>query len=235
MSDFLREVDEDYRRDQLLALWKRYGLWLASVAAVAVLAVGAGVWWRDYQAGRRQAVAERYEAALTALDAGQVEQGLSTLAQVSEEGIPGYRVLGLLARARALLSQGRRDEAVASYEALAASEDVPALYSSLGTLLAAQARLDELSAAEVEARLAPLGAVGAPWAASANELIATAFLKEGHNDKARELFGLIAVDPTAPAGVRGRAANIGSMLGPAPATPPPHDEAGMTPAEGLPR
>ena len=51
MTDFFREVDEDYRRDRLVQLWTRYQYLLIG-AAVLIVAATAG--WRIYQHFRIQ-------------------------------------------------------------------------------------------------------------------------------------------------------------------------------------
>lgn len=51
-NEFLREVDEDYRRDRILQIWKRYS---GVIIALAVLVVAGVAGWRYWQAQQRAA------------------------------------------------------------------------------------------------------------------------------------------------------------------------------------
>ena len=63
-DEFIREVDEEYRRDQMAQIWKRYNGVIIGVAALVVAGVGGWRYWEHYQDTRTQASAVRYEEAL---------------------------------------------------------------------------------------------------------------------------------------------------------------------------
>ena len=52
MDQFTREVDEEYRRDQMAALWKRWGTLIVGVLVVVVVGVAGWTFWegRERQA-----------------------------------------------------------------------------------------------------------------------------------------------------------------------------------------
>ena len=97
MSEFIREVDEEYRQDQIRrVLNKHWGLILAAVVAVLVgVAAWRGyVYWRQQRA---EAAGIRYFDATE--KAGVDRSGsLTALADLAKTGPAGYR---LLARFRA--------------------------------------------------------------------------------------------------------------------------------------
>ena len=51
MSDtqFIREIDEDLRRDRLLKLWEQYGIYAVIAAFLIVAATGGWRGWEWYQ------------------------------------------------------------------------------------------------------------------------------------------------------------------------------------------
>jgi hypothetical protein len=63
-------------------------------------------------------------------------------------------------------------------------------------------------------RLKPLTDAGNPWRPTALEVTAAADLKAGNKSAALDIFKQLADDPTAPEGVRGRAAEMSAALQP---------------------
>ena len=63
-DEFIREVDEEYRRDQVAQIWKRYNGVIIGAAILLVAAVGGWRYWEHCQETRSQAAAVRYEDAL---------------------------------------------------------------------------------------------------------------------------------------------------------------------------
>ena len=105
MSDFIREVDEEYRQDQFRRFLSRY--WIALLLlAVAILAAAGG--WRAYQYVRQQraeAAGARYFDAVNAY-AADPKASLAGLDALAQDGPAGYRTL---ARFRAAGELGRTD------------------------------------------------------------------------------------------------------------------------------
>ena len=42
---FLREVDEELRREQLKRLWDRYGIYFVALGALLLPGIGGWQWW----------------------------------------------------------------------------------------------------------------------------------------------------------------------------------------------
>ena len=49
---FLREVDENLRRDQLRDFFKKYGNWLIAAVVLFLVASGGFIWWKQHQVQR---------------------------------------------------------------------------------------------------------------------------------------------------------------------------------------
>jgi hypothetical protein len=82
VADFFHEIEEDLRRDQAMALWKKYGNWVIGAALLLVLAV-AGHWgWTKYTTHQRLQASAGFLAAANA-DATQRD---AALAKVATEG-----------------------------------------------------------------------------------------------------------------------------------------------------
>ena len=48
-DSFLREVDEELRRDQLTGFWKRYGRWIIAGIGLGLAALAGWLVWQDRQ------------------------------------------------------------------------------------------------------------------------------------------------------------------------------------------
>jgi hypothetical protein len=75
--------------------------------------------------------------------------------------------------------------------------------------------LDKEDPAALTGRLAPLTTGNNAWRHSALELTALLAQRGGDTAKAREIYTTLADDPTTPQQLRGRAAEMLAVLGPA--------------------
>jgi hypothetical protein len=97
-DEFIREVDEEYRRDQLAQVWKRYSGLIVGVAILLVLGVGGWRYWQYAQERQAQAAATRYEEALRlSREEDGAEEARKALEDLSKDASGGY---GLLTRFR---------------------------------------------------------------------------------------------------------------------------------------
>lgn len=206
MTDVFREVDEEVRREQLLKLWRRYSKHVIAAALAIILIVVAIIGWQKWQEQRRVERANAYMAV------GSLPPAQAIDAFGAMSGEDGYGILARLRRASLLAETGKKAEAIAAFESLASNSSLPDAYRNLALILYAQHALGQANAGDVINRLEPLTAPDSPWRFSAMELTALAEIQAGDTKRARALFLTLADDPAAPAGVRGRAAEIAATL-----------------------
>ncbi len=220
---FLREVDEDYRRDRLLGFLRRYGRLVALGIGLFLVALGLGLWWRSHRAAQAGTDSERLTVALASVDAGGNPAAAASLKTLEDSPREGYRAAARLAEAGLLERKGDIKGAVASFQAIAGDAALPQPVRDLAALRSVAAEFNTLAPAVAIDRLKTLAVPGAPYYPSAAELTAVAWLKLDRRDKAGPLFAGIARDAQAPASLRGRAAAMATSLGmavDAPATQP---------------
>lgn len=212
MSDIFKEVEEEVRRDQLLKLWKKYGVFVVAVVLAVVLGVAGYQGWTVYEQRQRAAASQSYNAAAGLLAAGESEQAMAAFAALTDPGSGGYGLLAGFEAARLAAEAGEGDRALAIWGEIAAS-NAPAAFRDAAVLAAARHRLDQGEAAEAEAMLEPLTAAGRPYRPLAVELSGVAALARGDEATARQrLEGLVA-DIEAPPGTRRRAAELLATIG----------------------
>ena len=226
MSDIFDEVDEDLRADRTKALLQRYG-WLLAVAAVLVI-VAAGAWqgWKYYETEETARLAKLYTAAMRDADAASVpgaptdarDMAVANFTKVAAEAGPGYRTVARLRAAALAAEGGKRDEALALWDQVAADtaadpllRDVAALHFGLSLLDTPQ--LDAGAVSRIEAHLKPLLNPTNKLRPLADEGLGLLALRQGNPAAAREIFKRLASDGNSPQGVRGRANGVLAQLG----------------------
>jgi hypothetical protein len=203
MGDFIREVDEEYRRDRIMAIWKRYSGVIVGVIVLVVAGVGGWRYWQHMERQRAEAAAVRYEEAVRLAREGKGDEAEQGLAALAKEAPPGYQTLS---RFRLAAEQGRQnaDAGAKAYDALAADGGVEPVMQDLARLRAAMLRIDTADPAAVQPSLERLATPTNVWRHTARELLGLSALKRGDYDAAGRWFDQIAADRDTPQGLRGR-------------------------------
>jgi len=210
---FLREVDENLRRDQAQAFAKRYATMIGGAVLLLLAAIGGWLYWQDRQSKLAAADSETLSMALTDIEAKRtatVGPTLDTLANSPSEGIATE---ARLAQAAVALSGGNRASAIAIYRSVADDTGLAPPFRDLASLRLVSLEFDTIKPEAVIARLEPLAKPGNPWFGSAGELTAMAMLKQGRKAEAGRLFAAIAADNQVPDTIRSRAVQIAGTLG----------------------
>lgn len=212
---FLREVDENLRRDQAQAFAKRYGMIIAGALLLFLAAVGGWIYWQDRQSKVAAADSETLTSALTKLQAGPSAYPTvaPTLEKLTDSPSDGIATEARFAQAAIALGSGNRASAVALYRSIADDKGLAAPFRDLASLRLVTLEFDTIKPEAVIARLEPLAKPGNPWFGSAGELTAMAMLKQGRKGDAGRLFAAIAADKQVPETIRSRAVQIAGTLG----------------------
>ena len=153
-----REVDDELRGDRMRKLWKRFGPYLIGAAIAVVLVVAANEGWSWLQATTAARSSDQFYAALEQAENGDAAGAQQALQQVVAEGSGGYPTLARFRAASLLGVEGKRDEAVAAYDAIATQETNPRL-RELALVLSAYILAD---AGDVSAVLQRVGGLVTP-------------------------------------------------------------------------
>jgi hypothetical protein len=205
MSDnFLREIDEEVRRDKAADLWKKYGNLVIVLLALLVVAVGGWRFWQYRQEQAAHAVSARLEESLKASRENRGEDAEKTLTDLAKEGSDGYR---LVASFRLAAEAARREPAdgARAFDALANDATVEQVFRDLARIRSNLLKVDSVPYAEIRAAVEPLAAPAGTWRHTAREILGLSALKGGNLDEAGRWFDQIVVDPQAPQGLRQRA------------------------------
>lgn len=217
---FLREVDEELRRDRVTGLWTRWGRWIIA-AIVAGLALFAGyLYWQHRQTVAAGEEGEQLQVAFDQLANGQAAAASDALGKLAQSDRPGYRALAVFTQADVLIGRGDLKGAAAKFAAVAADESQPAAFRDLATVRRAAAEFDTAAPQVTVDRLRAIAVPANPYFGSAGEMMAMAYVRQKRPDLAGRLFAQIAATETVPATIRQRAVQMAGLLGGAVAPAP---------------
>ena len=210
---FLREVDENLRRDQIRDFAKQHGSWLIAALILFLAASGGWIYWQQYQVQRSEKQVEELGQIYTDIGAGKIGAAPQKLDTLAKSGKKGVRASALFTRAALAIQQNDHKLAIATYKEIAADDGLPNAYRDAALIRQTALEFDSLKPDEVIARLEPLAKPGNPWFSSAGEMTAMAMIKQGKKQEAGRLFAAIAKDNTVPQASRDRSIQIASSLG----------------------
>lgn len=211
-ESFIREVDEELARDRVMGFVRTYGRALAVVVGLGLTGLAGFLWWKETRQEKLLAQSAAYDAAIADLRRGD-PGAIAALEAVGKDGGQGYHALATLRVAAEHAGKKQNDKALALYDALAKDEAVAPPFRDLARLLALRLRFDTLPPKTAIEALKPLAQDGAPWFATAGEMLAVAYLRNSQPDLALPLFDALSSNKELPASVRARASAMAGMLG----------------------
>jgi hypothetical protein len=211
VADIFHEVDEEVRRERLTKFWQRYSILIIGACVLLVLGIAG---WRGYEwyIARQAAVAgTQFETAVTLSEQGKAADAEAAFAKVAAEAPAGYRTLARF-RAAAELAKTKKDEAVKTYDALAADGSLSPLWQDLAAIRAGLLLVDTAPLAELQKRLEPLAESGRIYRHSARDLLALSAWRVKDTAAAKKYLDMIAGDAETPPGIRSRADVLAALM-----------------------
>ena len=206
MSDdsFIREVDEELRTERFQEFWQKYGK-IAIGVAVAVVIVTAGYRFYEYYTAKQAAEAgDAFMAAVTLATEGKQDEALAAFEKIQQGSSKSYQALALMRGASELAKVGNVDEAVQKFDQIANDASAEENLRAIARIRAAMLLVDSGSVSDVESRVSPLSAPGAPYRASAREALGLAYYKAGDLENAFKQFSSLAEDAETPSALAQR-------------------------------
>ena len=218
---FIREVDEELRREQMSNIGKRYGLWIIVAVLLALAAFGGWTWWNHHQNALAGEQGEQLATALDDIQQGRVAQATDIVGKLTSSDKDAVRATALLTQADMLLSKNDSKGAAAAFAKVAADETLAQPFRDMALVRQTAVEYDSLQPQQVIDRLRGLADKGSPWLGSAGEMVAVAYLRQNKLQQAGQTFALIAQTDGVPESLRARAVQMAGSLGvdAAPAAP----------------
>lgn len=210
---FLREVDDELRRDQMAGIGRRYGVWIIAAVLAVLIAFGGWTYWKHHQTTVAGEEGEALAKAMDDLGAGRSAQATAPLAKLARSDSDAMRATALFTEADMLLSKQDAKGAAAKFAAVANDASLPQPFRDLALVRQTATEYDSLAPQAVIDRLRGLAAKDSAWFGSAGEMVAIAYLRQNKTAEAGKLYGEIAQTDTVPESIRQRAVQMAGSLG----------------------
>ncbi len=209
---FLREIDEEVRRERLAKLWDKYGVLVLGAAAAIVVGIAGWNWYQSYQRSQAARAGAQFAEVTKLLADGKTQDATRGLEQIVSEGPDGYAQLATLRLAAQARKDGKPDQAVAHYETLSKNSSADDLLRGFAQLQIAALKLDTSDWTQTKNRLTDLVKDESHWKYAARELLGLAAFKAGKFDQARDLFTQLLASAATPTSIRQRAQLVMALL-----------------------
>ncbi|WP_066797008.1 tetratricopeptide repeat protein [Sphingomonas soli] len=211
---FLREVDEEYRRERLLNIWRNYGRWIVVAVVAALVALAAWLYWGHRTNSAAGVEGEQYDAALHLVEENQPDKAMPEFEKLAKSGSEGYAALSRITLGNLLLQKGDAKGAAAKFAEVVSDTRYPQPYRDLALVRQTSTEYDTLKPEQVIDRLKGLAVPASPWFGTAGEMVAASYLKQGKRADAGKLYGQIAQGgENVPESIRQRAVTLAGVLG----------------------
>ena len=210
---FMREVDDEVRRDRMAEFGRRWGVPIIGAVLLALAAFGAFLYWQHRQREAAGLEGERMQAAFDQLANTQVKQAEPGIAALATSGKGAYRALAKFTQADILLQRQDLRGAAQRFAEVAGDTSIAQPFRDLALVRQTAAEFDALRPQVVVERMRPLAVPGGAYLGSAGEMMAAAQLRLGQRAAAAQMFSRISSDTTVPESIRQRAVQMAGVLG----------------------
>lgn len=210
---FLREVDEELRRDQVSSFFTRYGWWVIGGAVLLLVAIGGAIWWNQRQDAKAGEASEKLVQVIEQLDANNARGASATIDELAANDRAAYRYSALFLRANAQIQTNAIPAAIATLGTIAGDANAPQPYRDAALIRKTQLEYDQLPPTQVVQRLQGYAQAGNPWLGTTGEMVAVALIRQQRFPQAAQILSAMARDPSVPESIKGRAIQMASAFG----------------------
>lgn len=208
-NSLFQEIEEDLQRQRYEALWKKHGMTIVSIALAIVLATSAVVGWKSYNQNRSESRTAGLAKVLLDHAEKKDESFIKDLKAIEQEqGPTAQSAMARLYAADEAVKEGKTQDALDIYNALAQDKGVPAVYNDMGQILYVMTAMDKGDAKDLEDRLVPVMASTSIWRFMASELVGHLAYKTGQMEKAKKIFVDLVNSDETPPGISRRASDM---------------------------
>jgi hypothetical protein len=210
-SEVFREVDEDYRRDQMIAFWRRYGTAVAAAAVVVMIAALGVNFYIQRQQAEKEVETARFEAMLSDIQPGNEQEAIQNLAAYAATAKPMQATLAMLTEASLRQRSGNITAAAQVYHQIADGDQAPQDLKDLAVVRLGYIAADSDKPEPLIPRLQAIADKMSPWRFSAREAVALLTAKAGQREQAAKMFSDLGQAPGAPFDLAQRARALADL------------------------
>ncbi len=210
---FLREVDEELRRERVGSFVTQYGKWIIGGIIALLAIIGGWIWWQHRQTVAAGELSEKLIQAQEQIERNNAAAAAPTIDELAASGTDGYRLAALFLRANAQVSTNAVPAAIETLKGIVNDADAPQAYRDVALIRQTQLELDNLPPEQIVERLRPFAQTGNAFHGTAGEMLGVALMRQQKFAEAGRVFEAIARDRGVPETIRARAIQMASSLG----------------------
>ena len=211
MTDIFREVEEDYRQEQLLDFWKRHARSLVILLVLILLAAVVLAIYKDWREHQKQDQTATLSSAIEAVQAKTPAEGITALNDAAQKTTGHQRIAARLKMGQLLAQTGDMAGALAAYEAVEKDGSANRAETGLAEISTLELQIDSADPAVLAPQLAKLAGDKSPWRFTARELQGLLAIRQNNTAEAHKIFAALAADSTAPDGIQSRATSLAQL------------------------
>ena len=146
---FLREVDEELRRERVNSFVARWGWYILGGAVLLLAAIGGYIWWQHHQNVQAGQASEKLIQSQDQLDARNARGAAATIDELASSDRAGYRIAALFQRANAQIQTNAVPAAVETLKGIANDASAPQPYRDAALIRQTQLEFDSLNANQI--------------------------------------------------------------------------------------
>jgi hypothetical protein len=205
VDELIHEVEEQLKWERLEKLWKDFGAYIIGGILAVILGVAGFVYWNHSQLKNKEALSEKYTAAVQLLSEGKSKEAVEQLKSI-ENSDGGYGMMARFTAAASLVDNTEtRPQAIAIYRDMLNSKNIDRRYRTLAIIFLVMAEMDTGDPVEMKKLLAETSIGTNMWPDTTAELTALLAIKSGDTELAKTTLEELKASTTASQGVRLRA------------------------------
>ena len=205
MSNIFTEVDAALRRDHMVAIWRRYGIFVIIIFIGVLIALAVFTYYTYWRIQQIEAASSEYNQMLATRRNSDDATAKQLLDEFSANHAGGYAALAQFHMANRYAQAGETQAAAAIFTQLATNRNLSVSIRDFARLQSAQTQLEHATLDMIETQLEPLLRLTHPYRPLARETLALALIRAGALSRAREILDLLRKNQEASALVRARA------------------------------
>ena len=141
MSDILRQVDEDLRKDRLLKIWTSYRIYIVGSILITLISLSGYQYYLSSAQSKNEAIVEQYINSINSID---VNTSIEQLIELNESDNPFIKGLAKLKRAELYFIAEKKEQAIELLESISIDESLNQIIRDLATYKYLMIQLDIL-------------------------------------------------------------------------------------------
>ena len=209
MSDILRQVDEDLRKDKLLKVWRSYRIYIIGFILTMLISLSSYQYYLSNERSKNEAIVEKY---INTLNLNSNKTSVSLLTELEESGNSYIKGLAKLKRVEIYFNMKEKSQALELLLSISNDESLEKVIRDLAIYKYLMIQLDVLDKKSYFSIIDAENLKESKFAYLLKELKALKFLIEGDQVNSLELFQSIISDENAPIDVKKRSEKFKEII-----------------------